>query len=355
MSSRIRNIAAALALTLACAATAQAFPPCPGGLAVIVPLDNFAAAIGAASWTVATYSDTGAFEPEIYQSTECPHFVDRPTDGNCTIDSFRLTQLPERRSTGILGATPQYSPSGKVGVIGLPDVRDNDAKSRRLKYSLSFGINATPLRSRGDWVDLTQFEFQPSTSTETAVVYRLRKISPAQGESVLQLIASDAQTQTRTSPQDVLLATIPLKYGGPLDEPSISAVSFQWVPHVRVVYAAPPGTPSDIPALPVATYIVDTDFELLVDGIARYNVHLTDRMPNIASMGVLDYNIATTGTPWNPPVHSGYGEVGTGGGFGFDGIIDDTSADAPGTSRQPPDAPGDAINFSGSMFKVVEY
>jgi len=289
MTSMFRTAASACLLTIACASVAHAFPPCPIDEAGILPLNEPppASILAMSPWKVATVSAIGDVTPESI-TVDCNRISSIIKSGECKVDSFDLRGLPAQTSLGTIGAKPSYSTANRIGLAGLPDVRNEDVATHKPVYALRLGINATPLAHPGDWIDIAQVEFEAGTGAKVTpgATYRLRKVTRPFARPELRLILASGDTT-----RDIVVAAVPLG-----TKSGVVDVSLRWSPAAEVVPGQTEnqsiGTqPIELQPPSVDTYTVSTSLALDVDGTTVYATTLTDQMPSIASMGVLDYNL----------------------------------------------------------------
>jgi hypothetical protein len=297
---------------------AQAFPPCPQEPIDVVPIDNpnYPPRPNTPPWFLSAYTMVGdpsvvlAIRPPPCSGSECASTC-RPSDA--------LPVPSTNTGATYLGAKMLRSPITGFGLIGLPDIRENDP-GETLTYTLSFTVDATPLAQNGDWFDVAELvlEWTNPLSTvdhhEIASVYRVRKLRTANGIHELQVIES-----RRTSPDepampilayDQVVATItfadndrnaPIKLrwsqrtrvppGGDIEGPYVpasigrtSAVSSR----TAKAGASTSGAGSTSQAVPPT---VDTTIEVVgSNGQTLYQQTLWDQWASDLSMGLLDYN-----------------------------------------------------------------
>jgi hypothetical protein len=337
MTSMFRTAARTFLLTLGCASTAYAFPPCPVGEAGILPLDAPPPPdiVAMSPWKVATVSAVGTVIPDSF-TIPCAHLPSIIRSGQCTIDSFDLRTLPAQASVGKVGAKPSYSVAGRVGLAGLPDVRNADVALHKPAYALILGINATPLAHADDWIDIAQMEFESGSNVDAApgMIYRLRKTTRRDGQSELRLILADPRMG-----EDVVVAAVPL---GSKDR--IVPIVLDWSPKAESLGEA--GTDSAVQIGPpiVDPYTASTGLTLEVDGTLVYARTLKDQAPSIASMGLLDYNLPdVTRTARTDAV------------VAADAVPEEGTIDAvdPLETLQQQDLPGNLLIFYYTQFSVV--
>lgn len=284
MTSMFRNTASALLLTLACASTAQAFPPCPVDEAGIVPLDSpNPPDNGVLPWKVATVTSVGTLASETFIA-DCKRIAHAPRAGECKVDVFHLDELPSSSSSGAIAGTPQYSDINRIGVVGLPDIRTAGVALHRPVYALTMGINTTPLANAGDWIDIAQLQMDTDIGADVAqrAIYRLRKITRVAGTADIELILLLPGTK-----QTVVVARAPLnaKYNS-------ASISLRWSPLVAPADTMiSTDTIVDDSVAGASDYSANTSLSLYVDDNKIYGAMLKQQAPSIASIGVLDYNL----------------------------------------------------------------
>ena len=336
MTSMFRTAVHAFLLTVGCASTAYAFPPCPVGEAGILPLDappppNI---LAMSPWKIATVSAFGSVTPDSF-TIPCSRLSDAIKSGQCTIDSFDLRTLPAQISGGRVGASPSYSVAGQVGLAGLPDVRNADVAAHKPAYALILGINATPLAHAGDWIDIAQMDFEDGAESGggPGAIYRLRKAMRLDGQSELRLILADPQVK-----QDAIVAAVPL---GSKDR--IVHIVLRWSPQTESLGEASTDSAVGIGPPIVDPYTANTGLTLEVDGTLVHARTLKDQAPSIASMGLLDYNLPDAADPVDEIPMS------------TDAALAGDSVDVidPLQNLQHDDLPGNLLIFYYTQFSVV--
>jgi hypothetical protein len=335
MTSMFRTAARTFLLTLGCASTAYAFPPCPVGEAGILPLDAPPPPeIAAMSpWKIATVSAVGTVIPESFV-VDCARIPSIIRSGQCTVDSFDLRTLPARTSIGNVGTAPAYSVAGRVGLAGLPDVRNEEVAVHRPAYALILGINATPLAHAGDWIDIAQLEFESASDADIrpGVIYRLRKTTRGDGQSELRLILADP-----LAGEDVVVAAVPL---GTKDQ--VVSVVLHWSPMTEPLGEASTKNAVQIGPPILDPYSATTGLTLEVDGTVVHAATLKDQAPSIASMGLLDYNL--------PHAARSAGETPVSADAALADAVDSVD---PLQNLQQQDLPGNLLVFYYTQFSVV--
>jgi hypothetical protein len=335
MTSMFRTATLAFLLTVGCASTAHAFPPCPVGEAGILPLDAPppVGTVAMSPWKVATVSAVGTVAPDSFV-VDCARLPDIIRSGQCTIDSFDLRTLPAQTSAGTVGAKPSYSVASHVGLAGLPDVRNEDVALHRPAYALILGINATPLAHAGDWIDIAQMEFERASDADIGpgVIYRLRKTTRWDGQSELRLILADPLVG-----EDVVVAAVPL---GSKDR--VVSVVLHWSPMTESLGEATTKNAVQIGPPVVDAYTATTGLTLEVDGTIVHAATLKEQAPSIASMGLLDYNLPHAARPADETPMSTDAA-----------LTDAVDSIDPLQNLQQQDMPGNLLVFYYTQFSVV--
>lgn len=292
MHSMFRNSACVFLLTLACASTAHAFPPCPIDEAGIVPLDAPAPpGFAAAPWKLATVASIGNVQATSLP-VPCSRIPNAPSSGDCRVDSFDLDDLPFADASGAHAGTPHYADAHQIGVIGLPDLRNAAVVEHAPVYALTLGINPTPLANVGDWIDIGELQMDSEDGSHRGTLLRLRKITRAAGSSELALIEFLPDGR-----HEVLIASIPLD-----TKKRVVSIALRWSPRVQQadrIYATDvlieDGDTSR------TAYSVDTTLTIAVDGNLAYRTTRKQQAPTTASIGLLDYNLSGNGLMATPP------------------------------------------------------
>lgn len=286
-----------LALTLACAPTAIAFPPCPKDSAQLSALDQSGAGGSNPSWASAMYGDAGSIAP-IPVLLPCePNFpalsAGYPRTGQCDVDALLLDTLPLQRSDGSVAGMPRYSKSGWIGYIALPELRTPDIDDNGFRYSFAIAVNSTGLAHPGDWVDVAELGFLAGAGTERSTTYRLRKHHSIKEGQVLQVIAmTPASMSGARTGSSAVVATVPLDNGL-----AYRNVVLSWTASGRSHPDTTTGTVSPLSKMS-SLHPVDTRLTIAIDDVPVHAGLHADQMPDSLSMGVLDYNLPyALGTP----------------------------------------------------------
>ncbi len=296
--SRTKPVSAlALAITLACAPVAIAFPPCPKDNAQLNALDQPDDGDSGPSWASAVYSDAGTITP-IPVLLPCePNFPalsdGDPRTGQCDVDALLLDTLPLRNSDGGITGTPEYSKSGWIGYIALPELRTPGIDDHGFRYSFAIAVNSTGLAHPGDWVDVAELGFLAGAGTDRSVTYRLRKHYSVKQGQVLQVIAmTPASVSGARTGSSVVVATVPLDNGL-----AFRNVTLSWTASGRSHLGMPIQTDSPLSKI-ISPHPVDTRLTIAIDDVTVHASLHADQMPDSLSMGVLDYNLPhAQGTP----------------------------------------------------------
>jgi hypothetical protein len=279
-----------LALLLAWAPAALAFPPCPLEPVELGPLDGPIAPASASAtplWFKAGYTLVG--HPDMIRLISLVLQGPRqPGTGLCD----GTLPIPEgHTSTGLLQLSPAYAPKGGFGIVVLPWMPAVAGHGLRLQYTLSFQIADTSPAQRGDWLDVVQLDFNRSAQTgplsakSASAIYRVRKIQRnREGPATLEVIESrmSSNTNASNSGQDTALpdrvvAVIPLQSAH-----GATPIALRWTQAENGFL----GAGSDI------YRNIDSVFEVVgPSGTVLYSVALPEQWANTFSMGLLDYNV----------------------------------------------------------------
>lgn len=309
MSKSALSLSASLVL-LALAAPAHAFPPCPEKSLTLVPLNGTASQLhkNAPPWFVAVYALEG--HPQM-RAAIWPH----GDSGKCK-PRDDLPVLGNHPGASHLNATPSRAPYSGYGLVGLPDIRQ-DNPGQTLRHTLGFTVDTRPLVQAGDWFDLAELELSwtnPITSVDhhgIATLYRVRKHLTTDGRSELQVIESRrAHPDEPGNPARVyeqIVAHITLSQGqagAPIGlrwsqvARTVEGDGFTPDPYV-IASVGPSGTTDDtastkgsgtIESTPPPPPTVDTLIEVLgANAQVLYQRQFHDQWTSTLSMGLLDY------------------------------------------------------------------
>lgn len=265
-----------LALMLAWAPTALAFPPCSEPDVHISPLgsppDNVAL------WLQAEYVLWG--DQDVIDELKS---ANDPKTGKCK-DRVPVPQV--NISDGTIALAPRYAPNAGFGIISLPELPSIAVNHLHLEYRLDFTVDNDALTRVGDWIDFAQFEFAHDRKQAGLVsaVYRVRKIQRGKGPATVEVIESLADIgppYTKPPLFDRVVADIPLQSTG-----GKTAIALRWT---QLATAPPESKPNA--SIPI--YDIDSVFEVL--GPGKENIVYTTSLPrqwaNTLSMGLIDYNV----------------------------------------------------------------
>lgn len=280
-----------LALALAWAPAALAFPPCPIQDVQLSPLGTPPGATEL--WFHAEYSMWGN-EDIIDQ-------VKNPTAPKSKCKD-RLPVPDANTSYGTIQMSPGYANLGGFGIISLPELPFVANNHLHLQYTLHFTVDNALLVNTGDWIDLAQLEFahDRKQASQLSAVYRVRKIQRGKGPATLEVIESRVDMgppYTKPPLSDRVVAQIPL-----VGEEDQTAIALRWTQFAQtpiaeqsigMFEAASAITP------PVSQYNIDSVFEVLGSstgddgstGKVLYSISLPRQWADQLSMGLLDYNV----------------------------------------------------------------
>lgn len=287
MLRNIRIPVLAIALTLACAPMATAFPPCPLDDTLLVPLGQSSSGLGASSWQQATYSHAGSIAPVRVKVPCQPNFPEvlggLPRTGQCDEDVLMLDDLPRTPSSGGSAQGPEYSKDGWVGFLGLPELRLPTSLESVYEYTFTLAVNTSRMAHPGDWVDIAEMTFARNEEDAPTTTYRLRKILSDSGSSELHLIAYSHAQASGVHAHDIV-AIVPMD-----KNKDYQNIAMRWTTTSHTRHPPPLGGKPVV--LPPSEYVIDTHFVVTAGANVIHQNVLEDQMPDDLSMGVLAYNL----------------------------------------------------------------
>jgi hypothetical protein len=306
-----------LALMLAWAPAAPAFPPCPERDVHLSPLGSPPDATEL--WFQAEYVMSG--NQDVIGELKS---ADDPKTGKC---KDRVPVPDANISDGTIELGPRYAPNAGFGIISLPELPTIAENHLRLEYRLDFTVENAALARTGDWIDFAQFEFAHDRKQAGLVsaVYRVRKIQHGKGPATVEVIESRADIgppYTKPPLFDRVVAEIPLQ-----GVDGKTAIALRWTQHAQTPIEAELADGLEAPA--GIEYNVDSVLEVLGPSKGNlgpaedmlYSTSLPRQWADTLSMGLLDYNI---------PDDAQYGS-------GFRLVVDDSQLSA-NTSDRPNNA-----------------
>jgi hypothetical protein len=270
-----------VAMLIAWAPVALAFPPCPLAPLEMSPMGGSAGHsvqnISVDPWHKSTYLLVGQASV-IAQIDDAPD-GDIPASGACRADSINVVN--NHTSAGIINLKPAHASPGGFGTIVLPEMPAVAFDGLQVPYTLGFKIDNAPLAMIEGWVDVLQMDFlysDATTSAKPSSVYRLRKRQPTAGPAVLELIESRVDPNGKGSDDlalaDRVVATIALQGSA-----GSTAIALRWTQHATM----PTAYVSD-------RLRVDSILEIL-GPTGTTSISLPNEWVSTFSMGLLDYNI----------------------------------------------------------------
>lgn len=283
-----------VAMLIAWAPVALAFPPCPLAPLEVSPMGGSAGHsvqnISIHPWHKSTYLLVGQASV-IAQIDDAPegHI---PDSGACRADSVNV--VTNHTSAGLINLKPVHASSGGFGTVILPEMPAVAFDGLQVPYTLAFKIDNAPLAMIGGWVDVVQVDFLYSGSTtaeKPSSVYRLRKRQPIAGPAILEVIESRVDPNGKMSDDlalaDRIVATIALQ-----GSTGSTALALRWAQHATM----PAGYLSD-------RLRVDSILEI-IGPTGTTSIVLPNEWVSTFSMGMLDYNIRKMdGSPLEIAVH----------------------------------------------------
>lgn len=277
-----------LALLLAWAQAALAFPPCPIGPVELLPLDGSRRSSSTVEpWFQARYAmvgDHGIIGGLLAVS-----------DGKSKCRDEEVPVPEVNISDGTIQLSPAYAPSAGFGVISLPELTVVAMNHLRLQYRLDFKIDNAALARTGDWIDVAQLEFahDRKQAGKRSAVYRVRKLQRSKDWTIVQVIESRlAHPYSKQALIDRVVAEISL-----VGDSDKTAVALRWTQRAqnRIETDYQPA-----PEPPIAVeYNIDSVLEVLGPGkktvspadYVLYTTSLPRQWADRLSMGLLDYNV----------------------------------------------------------------
>jgi hypothetical protein len=273
-----------VALLLAWAPAALAFPPCPKDALQIQPLGS---ALGTTeAWFDASYEMAG--NDDIIGELKS---ANSPSTGKC---KDRVPVPQGNTSGGNIELNPSYAKLAGFGIISLPELPTVARDQLRVTYRLDFKIDNAALARTGDWIDVTQLEFahDRKEAGERSAVYRVRKIQRGKGPATVEVIESRAPAlYTKPPLVDRVVAEIPL-----VGANGKTAIALLWTQLAQ----KPLQAESKLGQSPMAVeYAIDSVLQVLGPGkeavataeYAFYSTSLPRQWADTLSMGLLDYNV----------------------------------------------------------------
>jgi hypothetical protein len=268
-----------LALLLAWSPAAFAFPPCPIQPVTIRPVGQ----------TVASSSTTDPWFDVTYGIVDSlPPSIQTPAGGKC---GSRAIAAESHTYAYDLPAIPDYADKTYFGVLALPDMPELVAAENdlRVQYRFDVVIDANPLVSGGDWLDLAQLELLQSehtsvTAKKSATYYRLRKHETGRGSrwiDVIEMRNISENVGTDLLPGGTVVARLYQEAAQPFG----TKLSLRWTQTAKPPAAS--SKPLD------ARQSIDTVFEVLSgsDDKVIYSTTLQGQWVNSLSIGSVNYNV----------------------------------------------------------------
>lgn len=297
-----RCLPLALALALAWAPNAYAFPPCPREPIVLTSLDESGEVpTNVPHWYKGQYGLVGnplvigglarwTAEDEALDSSPSPK------NGKC---HDRLPIPGDNVGSGSISLTPTYPDGAGFGIVALPDLRYNTASGLRLRYTLGFSVDNLRLVEAGEWLDIAQVEFRwneiddQKDPAAISTMYRVRKTQLEKDRLAIEVIEVRTPyiaTGSRPPVFERVVATIPVA-----EDTSATPIALRWS---QVATTPKDGgdvlSGNDIIIGPPIITKNDVSSHLEVigpDNRVLYGIPLPGQWANSLSMGLLNYNI----------------------------------------------------------------
>lgn len=300
-----RCLPLALALALAWAPNAHAFPPCPREPIVLTSLDESGdGPTNVPHWYKGQYGLVGnplvigglaRWTPEEDALIGGP----TPSNGKC---HDRLPIPGDNADTGNITLTPTYPDGAGFGILALPDLRYNTTSDLRIRYTLGFSVDNLRLVEAGEWLDIAQLEFRWNEIDDhkdpaaISAMYRIRKTQSEKDRLAIEVIEVRVPyiaTGSRPPVFERVVATIPAA-----EDMSATPIALRWS---QVAVTPERGTQSgddlatgDIVIGPpiVTKNEVASHLEVIgPGGHVLYGIPLPGQWANSLSMGLLNYNV----------------------------------------------------------------
>jgi hypothetical protein len=294
-----------LALALAWASNAYAFPPCEREPLELVPLDGSGAApTNVPHWYTGLYGLVG--NPLVIGGLtrwtadgDSVNSGKAPSNGKC---HDRLPIPGDNAASGSVSLTPSYPDGAGFGVVALPDLRYNTTSDLRIRYTLAFSVDNQRLVEVGEWLDIAQLEFRWNEIDDhkdpaaVSAVYRIRKTQSEKDGLTIEVIevrVPYVATGSRPPVFERVVATIPAA-----EDVSATPIALRWS---QVTSTPQDGTESG-EAISTGNIIIGppsttknevvSHLEVLgPTGGVLYGIPLHGQWANSLSMGLLNYNI----------------------------------------------------------------
>lgn len=299
-----------LALLSLCAPVAFAHPPCPKEPVEIDPVLSRPESTAVPYLTVSTsfVGDSAVLSALRRHSKDIIH------TGNCRTGDSPV-EFPGPASAGpTLGIEPPYAERAGFGMLGLPDPHTAPLDTT-LIYSLSFKLAQRPLPADGDWVDILQFEFRPSSApapdnTPPSTLYRMRVryIADLDTPIVAEFIEVRWSGSPSTQSREQVVARLPLNHPD-----KAMPLTLRWHQRNRgptdAVIIDPPDDGLQVMSAPQAGTddagivgiigdgsiamgsVVDSTFEILGPGsTVLYRAELPEQWAESLQFGLLNYH-----------------------------------------------------------------